>query len=267
MPDRRGSGDKVTWKSYVDAIFEEHREQVRAALAAHDMRVEANHESAHDRLEALRREFEALLQIGAGVQLRDYVEAMFVEGRRATELGERERAGAAMALRSEQQRAQDVAEREREKSAQALAVTLGQSIRDGDERLREHIGNQIEQINQALSAVESRALIRHDGHRVQMDDRFGYTEAAVAKAEQATEKRFVAVNAFREQLADQATNYVLREVVDAQFAELRKSVSQNTTRLDLIQGTTQGSSASVAQMVGIVGLVIALVAIGVGAFT
>ncbi len=204
------SSDVVTWKAYVDAIFSEHRVQVQTALTAHDNRVTADQKAMAERLDTLRREFQTMLDSSLGVDLREYVEALFTEGRRATEIAERERSQAAATLRSEQQRAQDVAEREREKSAQALAATLRQSINDGYERLREHIGNQAEQFDAALAAIESRAQIRQEAARAQMDDRFGYTKVAVDKAEQANEKRFEAVNAFREQLADQAAQFLLR---------------------------------------------------------
>lgn len=265
--DRRTATDVVTWKAYVDAIFGEHRVQVQAALSAHDNRLTADQLAVAERLERMRREFMTMLESGTGVDLRDYVEALFVEGRRATEIAERERAAAARALRTEQRQKMDVAEREREKSAQALALNLRQSILDGDERLREHIGNQVEQINAALASVESRAQIRHEAHRTQMDDRFGYTEVAVAKAEQATERRFHSVNAFREQLADQAQHFLPREVADTQFEELRKVIAAITRRLDLEQGNTQGTTASMAQVMAVVGLLVAIGAILVGAFT
>lgn len=226
QPDR-AAPDNVSWKAYVDAIFMEHRVQVQAALTAHDNRVTADQKSVNERIEALRHEFQTMLESGQGVDLRDYVEALFVEGRRATDIAERERSQAATTLRSEQQHAQDVAEREREKAAQALATALAQAISEGDERLREHIGNQVEQINAALMGVESRAQLRHDAQRTQLDDRFGYTEAAVAKAEAANEKRFQAVNAFREQLAEQAAQFLPREVADTQFANLLRRIEAN----------------------------------------
>lgn len=217
----------MSWKEYVDAIFVEHRVQVQAALEAHDHRLTADQKAMADRLEVMRREFEGLLTPVQGVALREYVEALFTEGRRADEIAERERSQAASTLRSEQQRAQDVAEREREKAAQALASNLRDSIGDGDERLREHIGNQVEQINAALVAVESRAQIRHDAQRVQLDDRFAYTEAAVAKAEAANEKRFHSVNEFRAQLSDQAAQFLPREVAETQFANLLRRIESN----------------------------------------
>lgn len=258
MPDRRSASDMVTWKSYVDRVFEEYRVQVAAALVAHDQQVEMNHEAASERLNSLH----------------DHIEKIFEEKQRATEIAEREREKASQTLQVERNRATDVAEREREKAAQALSVTLAQAIREGDERLREHIQNQVEQINAALTSVEEKAIIRQEGTQQQIDNRFHYTETAVAKAEANNEKRFASVNEFRSQLSDQVTTFLPREVAEAQLEELRKAMSTVHSRLDLIQGHGTGETetrsrqqVSIGQLIGIVSLVIAFAAILVGAYT
>lgn len=174
---------------------------------------------------------------GTQVELREYVEALLNEVRRATEIAERERSTAAIALRTEQRHAEDVAEREREKAAQALATALQQAIKEGDERLREHIQNQVEQINAALISIEKAAQLRHDANRTQLEDRFHYTERAVAKAERANEDRFKSVNEFREQLSDQAAHFLPREVADTQFAGLLRRIEVNGDALASMRTT------------------------------
>jgi hypothetical protein len=64
------------------------------------------------------------------------------------------------ALADERQRAVEVASEEREKSAQALRAALENQIKESSERLREHITNQVQQINAALASAEKLELVR-----------------------------------------------------------------------------------------------------------
>ncbi|MEJ7784751.1 MAG: hypothetical protein WKF96_08110 [Solirubrobacteraceae bacterium] len=208
MPDRRSSSDKVGWKAYVDKVFEEHRVQVEAALAAHDQRVMMNHEAASERLTSLH----------------NHVERILDEKQRATDIAEREREKASMALRDEQRVARDTAEREREKAAQALAAGLARAIQEGDDRLREHIENQVQQINAALEAARRETGIIHTA-----------SEKAIEKAEVSTDKRFFASNETRSQMADQIGSHrenlekivrelMPREVAEAKLDEMRQQI-------------------------------------------
>jgi hypothetical protein len=105
-------------------------------------------------------------------------------------------------------------------------------------------------------------------------------EKAVGKAEVAAEKRFEAVNEFRGQLADQAATFLSRAEADIRITSLSEKLDLETkraevrvndlelrfsSRLDIIQGVTQGTSNSVvgsrdrtAQMVAWIGLVVAI---------
>lgn len=165
------------------------------------------------------------------VSLREYVEALFNEQQRATDMAERERAAATSALRQEQQHAADIAARERSKAAGALATNLAHSISEGDDRLREHIVNQFAQIAAALDSAEKLEVTRLDTLRREMTLIHDGSEKAISKAETAVEKRLEAGNAYRAQLADQASTFMLREVGDAQFDDLRKQVAELTERL------------------------------------
>lgn len=68
-------------------------------------------------------------------------------------------------------------------------------------------------------------------------------DKAIAKAEESTERRFHAHNAFREQLSAQATTFLPREVADASFNDLQRRLNALTTRMDTSAGRSSGYSA------------------------
>lgn len=150
------------------------------------------------------------------VPLREHVEAILDEQRRGMIVAEQEREKAARALGA----ALLVAEQEREKAAQALAAALAKQIDAGDEALRDHIGQQVHQINAALAAIQREMELTSE-----------YQQTAIAKAETATEKRFESVNEFRAQLASQTDSFLPREVAESQFAELRRSITDLTAKM------------------------------------
>ncbi len=181
------------------------------------------------------------------ISLREYVEALFAEQARAIE----------------------VAERERNNAAQMLATTLTASIHEGDDRLREHVANQITQIKIALESANALELERIaktvteiDSVRKELTLNVNAANEAVKKAETATEKRFEGVNEWRAQSADRERSqaeeraklqaqFVLKEVADNQFTALRNTsegryeivrqqLADLSARLDLASGTDQG---------------------------
>ncbi len=189
------------------------------------------------RLNEVRRAVDlAHASAGQHVELREYVESLFAAEQRANEMAEREREKAACALASE-----------RDRSAQALTLNLAKQIEAGDTHLRQHIDQQVAQIEAALVAANRETLVRHDS-----------SEKAIAKAEAANERRFDSVNAFRAQLADQTTTFLPREVSDAQFADIRKQSNSNTARLDTLAGKSVGSSATIGMMLAVATLVLGL---------
>lgn len=119
------------------------------------------------------------------------------------------------AILEEKKQATEMAEREREKAAQALATSMENQMRQGDENLRSHIDQQIGQIREALSAAQRES-----------DIRFQASEKAIEKAEVATEKRFESVNEFRSQLGDQTATFTPREVHDSEIGTLRGQVEE-----------------------------------------
>jgi len=171
------------------------------------------------------------------VELREYVEAMFAEGQRATEMAERERAKAADALTVEKYNAATTAESEREKSAQALRNGLDRAIREGDERLREHIFNQVAQIQAALIAANALEEERFERAKAEVEalrrEMILIQEShleAVNKAESAQKEVNTRGNDFRAQLANQAANLMPRKEVEAMVGEIRKRVDEMLPR-------------------------------------
>ncbi len=142
------------------------------------------------------------------------------------------------ALLHEQQRAISAAERERANAAAVLASSLERSIKEGDERLREHVANQIEQVRAALDSSEKLELERIDKvlafvKSVQREVQIAAeaSDKAIAKAETANEKRFDGVNDLRGSMADQAKDFMPREVADAQITELRAQATRIAEQL------------------------------------
>ncbi len=89
----------------------------------------------------------------------------------------------------------------------------------------------------------------------------GAAGQAVEKAERANEKRFDAVNAFREQLQEQANTFMPRELAQAQFEDLRGTLLALHSRLDIIQGNSKGVNATLGYVIAGATIVISLVAV------
>lgn len=220
------------------------------------------------------------------VSLREYVEAILVERDRALTMAGDEREKAADVLRQEQHRALTTAESEREKAASALRDTLAQAIREGDERLREHISNQVAQINATLESGELLEIERiravHDqlvalieGVTREFGQAQNAAQAAVAKAEQAQQRVNEGQNEFRQTLSDQATLLMPRKESEArhdetgrQIREMRDEMSTLRTalavgpsglgllegRVDRSEGRRDGTAAIAASLIAVAGV-------------
>lgn len=240
---------------------------------------------------------------------RDYVDSQIkvIEERLrgvalAQEVADDEREKAAAQLRSEQHRALDQANQEREKAAVQLRVELARAIAEGDDRLREHISNQIQQINAALISGEKLELERLA--RVDADVRSLAREqtllretstAAQNKFENEVAARFTQVNEFRASLDDlgkamatrrelessQATSQGRYEDLSKQLQELRSRLDTGPADLRLLQqrfdvgaGVDQGavearaaSRSGITFAQGLLATAIAIVALIFGALT
>jgi hypothetical protein len=189
------------------------------------------------------------------------------------------------AQRSEEAKATEVAERERDRAAKALRDALEDRIEEGDKRLHDHITQQVATIRDSLIAadkLESARVASAEAEiqavRKELILIHSAQKDAVDKAEKAYEKRFEAVNAFREQLAEQTASFLPREVADAMFAELRKSIEINTQRINEGVGADKAhvrfqdrQSVTAGQVIATVSVVVAVLgivaAILVGSFT
>jgi len=165
------------------------------------------------------------------VSWKSYIDKIFDENQRATEIAEREREKAAIVLRNEEHRASDKAEREREKAAQALAETLSQSIEAGDKGLQANLENQVLLFNAALDAARRETNIIHNA-----------SKEAIEKAEASTDQRFKAANETRAQMTDQILAHrdnlekivrelMPREVAEARLDEMRQQINVISEKL------------------------------------
>lgn len=193
------------------------------------------------------------------ISYKEYVDTQIEDVRRAADLALQSAVGEAVPLReffdavlNEQRRGMVVAEQEREKAARALRDELARAIEDGDRALSEHIKQQVHQIGAALEAAEKLELERFGQLQIQVKaieaaaqqhvDQLrrereivtGAQMEAIDKAEKATEKRFESVNEFRAQLNDVISQFVPREVADANFAELRRSISDLSEKVNKV---------------------------------
>ena len=199
--------------------------------------------------------------------LRDWVVAVLEEQRRGTLVAEQEREKAAQ----EQRRGQETAEQEREKAAVALRAELQRTIASGDANLKDHIYMQVQQVRdniisnvaQLKAALESADKLtnaryedldrciketqrvseqRLESMRRETSIINDANQAAISKAETATEKRFASVNEWRGQSADRersqqeqmaalSATFLPREVAEAQFAEVRRSLGELTEKI------------------------------------
>jgi hypothetical protein len=105
----------------------------------------------------------------------------------------------------------------------------------------------------------SREVERIEGLRRETAALQHSNSVAISKQEEATEKRFHSVNAFREQLADQASRFIPREVVDAQTLEFRNQIGALTARIDQTSGATSASSRMTTMVISAVGVVLAII--------
>lgn len=98
------------------------------------------------------------------------------------------------------------------------------------ESLKEYIDRRFEDSDKAVQAALQAA------------------KEAVGKAEVATEKRFDAVNEFRQQLSDQTNTFIPRLEYDAQHKNLDDKLAALTDRINTNQGAIQGSTATKNQL-------------------
>jgi hypothetical protein len=158
--------------------------------------------------------------------LRELIFAEIEAAKRGLMVAEQEREKAAQAL-----------EVEREKVAQALATSLAREIASGDDQLRDHIQQQVEQLRGLIESVRREAALIQDA-----------SERAISKAEELNRERWEGNQIWRDRAADRERSQQeelaklsstflrqdtaaaqferLRENADAQFGELRRALNE-----------------------------------------
>lgn len=81
-------------------------------------------------------------------------------------------------------------------------------------------------MNERITALDKLLMAKIDAKAIEFRAIHEASQAAVAKAEDAIQRRLDLLNGFRAQMADEAKRYAPREVVDAQVADLRRQVSE-----------------------------------------
>lgn len=155
-----------------------------------------------------------------------------------------ERDRAAQQLRETQAKAMEQAEREKVAAAEILSTGLKQMIDSGDEGLRLHIQAQTQQLE---STRREMGIINEA------------SEKAIAKAEAANEKRFAGVNEFRQQLSDQAKEFMPRELAESQFSDIHKEVSLLRQGHDKSAGRSVQAETSLGRMIAVAAIIIPVV--------
>lgn len=156
---------------------------------------------------------------------------------------------------AEKDRAVEMATQEREKAAQALAGNLARSVREGDDRLREHVANQVAQIEAALLSAERLELERIKSVRDLLTAALDAAKEAVNKAEAADHERFASHNNLLGKMDEQAKDaqstldtltgtFVTKDSINASreaWEQWRRSVEK---RFDQSIGERQGMGAA-----------------------
>lgn len=97
-------------------------------------------------------------------------------------------------------------------------------------------------IDTAIQRVKDQAGERAVAQDKAVDAALEAAKEAVVKAETANEKRFDAVNEFRQTLADQTSTFLPRPEYNALHTQLEQRVDTNTKQLDELRGRGSGVS-------------------------
>lgn len=153
-----------------------------------------------------------------------------------------------------------------------LISTLDRRFDTAHEDLKASIIDRFTAIRVLVDANDLRYQQRFDAANEAVHAALVAAEKATTKAEAAADKRFESVNEFRAQLADQAATFIpraesearmrsLAELVEAKYAGLLDKISDLTETVNRAQGRSAGLGAGWNYLVGLVGLVVAVITI------
>lgn len=186
----------VPLREYFEALLAEHRRAVEVALLPINAALETNERLQIERIDAVRREAQIALQAS---------ETAITKSEQSGE----KRFASFDALRAE---LGELAERQMDR-IEADAKFTSIDVQLGV--LAELKANERLQVERIESLRRETLVMRENADK------------AIEKSDAATEKRFDAVNAFRAQLADQATQFIPREVADSMISDIRARVDAN----------------------------------------
>lgn len=141
----------------------------------------------------------------------------------------------------------------------AQLAALEKAMLIGDERLADHIAQQIDDIRSALATAERLELERVEGLRREISISSEASKEAILKQEAANEKRFEGVNQFRAQLATQQQTFMPREVVEKQIEAVEERLMKVESRLDRGEGHDFGKQESKVGLYALLGAVVAVI--------
>lgn len=125
------------------------------------------------------------------------------------------------------------------------AAHLADRMHDQQRAFSDHIALQIAQVGQQIDAVSVASTLALDSARI-----------ATSKSEAAIEKRFDAVNEFREQLSDERGSLMRQDVADRTFT----GIDQRMQRLEAFQAKLLGAFGLAVLFVPILtGLIVFLI--------
>ncbi len=122
----------------------------------------------------------------------------------------------------------------------------------------------IEVIHAIISERDRAYNQRFEAQEKAVTNALAAAEKAVTKAELAAEKRFDAVNEFRGQLKDQASNFVTRNEIDIRFRSLEEKIVAVERGRNLTEGSREGTRWLWGTLIAAATLIIAMIALKIG---
>lgn len=161
------------------------------------------------------------------------------------------------ALLTEREKTFDLAITEKRRIIDLEKDFLLSVIKAGDESIKSSIKEQVIQVKEQVEASRREGDLRAEA-----------SEKAILKAEAAAERRFESINEFREQLRDQTSEFIPREVANSQNREVSNRINEMTARIDKMTGFDEGTDktkvsqrAIITVIVGVGGLLFALISV------
>ncbi len=117
-----------------------------------------------------------------------------------------------------------------------------------------------EYLTALISAAEKRSDARFDAMKDMVEAAFETSKEAVAKAETSVDKRLEGMNEFRDQLSEQANNFVTKDSLGSLVEKLEVQIDRNredldslSKRIDVREGEIAGSKVTYGNIAAMLG--------------